>query len=141
MSITEKWADGLAERFGTELEKVRAEIRAGLAETRNAMRVGGHRSAPLLPNALASTSGGRLVGWSIRETSGTNPVVVTLYDGRDVTADVLAVVPLPAGGAATASLGLPGVSFGDGLYVGTSTAPGSATAGAAAGAVWFGSVD
>jgi hypothetical protein len=125
-------ADRIADVVGAEGARVRAELAAGLQQTVNGLRVTAGRPAPFLPNALNSTARGRLVGWSLRETAG-NPATVTLYNGRDTGADVLAVIPLTANAGATLLPGSPGVSFGDGLY--------AAVSGAVTGALYFGAVD
>jgi hypothetical protein len=128
-SIVEK----VAERVALEGEKIRDEVRAGLKETRDTLRVAGARYAPIYPNSVAASSGGRLVGWSIRETAGA-AAVVTVYSGRDVYGDVIATVSLAANGS---SVHFPGggsgVSFGDGAYV--------AVTGAVVGSLYFGAVD
>lgn len=125
--------DRIAERFVLEGEKIRDQVRAGLKETRDSLRITAARYATLYPNSLHATSPGRLVGWSIRETSGAAPATVTIYDGREATANILAVVNLLAGVSSTIGLPGSGVSFGDGLYV--------AGTGAVAGALYFGAVD
>lgn len=132
MSLTQRVVDDVAERIALEGEKVRDEIRAGLAETRNGLRVTGARYVPIYPNSLAAASAGRLVGWSVRETAGA-AAVVTVYAGRDANADVLATIPLAANGGSTHLPGGPGVSFGDGAYV--------AVTGAITGALYLGAVD
>jgi hypothetical protein len=133
VSLVEKVTEAVSERFALEGEKVRDEFRAGLKETRDAVRVAGARYAPIYPNSLAASSPGRLAGWSVRETTGTTPAVVTVYAGRDPQADVLATVALAAGGSSNHSIGGAGVSFGDGAYV--------AVTGAVVGSLYFGAVD
>jgi hypothetical protein len=125
-------ADRIADTVAQEGARVRAELAAGLAQTVNGLRVTAGRPQPLLPNALNSTARGRLVGWSLRETAG-SPATVTVYNGRDTGADVLAVIPLAANAGASVLPGSPGVSFGDGLFV--------AVTGAVVGALYFGAVD
>lgn len=131
----DKALDRLAERFALELAGVRAEFRAGLTQTANALRITAARPQVLNPNGLNSNGAGRLVGWSLRETSGSAPAVVTLYaarDGGDPGA-VVAVVALAAGASTLWAPGSPGVSFGDGLF--------AVTTGAVAGPLYFGAVD
>jgi hypothetical protein len=66
----------------------------------------------------AATSPGRLVGWSFRvSTLATDPGVVQLRDGFDVTGDVIAVVVIPPGRDAQQWLAPGGVSFQQGLFV------------------------
>lgn len=138
MSTAQKALDNLAERVVLEGERVRAELRAGLEETRNGQRIVGARAAALpigTPTFRAANGRGRLCGWSLRETTGNagSPAVVTVYDGLDASADVLAVVSIPAGTSANQAPALPGVSFGDGVYV--------AVSGAVVGSLYFGAVD
>lgn len=134
MSVFEKGADALVERFGLEFERLRDEVRAGLSQTRNALRVSGHRPVPIIANATATTEAGRLVGWTIRETSGTNPATVEVYGSRgDASGDLLLTIQLTAGTSTTHIGGLPGVSFGDGAFV--------AVTGAVKGSLFLGVVD
>lgn len=135
MSALDKAFEHFTERLVGEIATLRADFSAGLAETRNAVRITGARNYPLVNGGgLVSTGrGGRLVGWSVRESSGSNPATVTVYDGRDTSGDVLATFTLPAGASSNAALPAPGVSYADGLFV--------ATAGAVVGSVYFGAVD
>lgn len=66
---------------------------------------------------LASTSAGRLVGWSLRESTGTAPGVVRIWDGRDNQGALLACVNLGQGASETQWMAPGGVSFQHGLYV------------------------
>jgi hypothetical protein len=127
--------DKLADRFALEFDGARAEFRAGLTQTANALRITAARPQPLTPNGLNSNGAGRLVGWSLRETSGTAPATVTLYAARDGAdpAAIVATVVLPAGTSTLWAPGTPGVSFGDGLF--------AVTAGAVVGPLYFGAVD
>lgn len=130
-----KIADKLADVFANEGERTRAALASGLTKTVNGLRVTGARPQALAPNAIASTGAGRLVGWSIRETSGSAPAVVSIYAGRDAgdPLALVAVIPLSANAGDTKLPAVPGVSFGDGLYV--------AVTGAVSGALYFGAVD
>lgn len=144
MSTAQKALDSLAERVVLEGERVRAEFRAGLAETRNAVTIRGARLVPLpgaTPAGLVSSSSGRLVGWSVRETSGAAGAVLTVYTGRDATGDVVATVVLPAGGAQTIGLPGAGVFFDDAAYFVVTAAPGAGSAGTVVGSLYLGAVD
>jgi hypothetical protein len=130
----EHLADRIADAVALEGQRVRAELAAGLSDTVNGLRVTAARPAKLNPNALNATSAGRLVGWSLRETSGGAPAVVTIYDGREAaSADPIVTLPLLAGGGATQMPAATGVSFGDGLFV--------QVTGAVVGSLFFGAVD
>lgn len=139
MSMVEKLLEKLVERVEFQGDALRAELAAGLAESRNGQRITGARLAPIYPNTLAATSRGRLVGWSMREAGDTltpaapAPAVVTVHDGRDATADVVAVIPLSAGAGTTQWLGPGGVSFGEAAYV--------EVVGTVKGSLYFGAVD
>jgi hypothetical protein len=61
-------------------------------------------------------SPGRLVGWSLHESSGTNPALVRLWDGREAGAKVLGYVALTAGQADN-KWNAPGVSITDALLI------------------------
>lgn len=129
-----KIADKLADVFANEGERTRAALASGLTKTVNGLRVTGARPQALQANAIASTGAGRLVGWSIRETAGA-AAVITIYAARDASDPLalVATIPLVANGGDTKLPAVPGVSFGDGLYV--------AVTGAVAGALYFGAVD
>jgi hypothetical protein len=139
VSIVEQLLEKLVERVEFQGETLRAEVAAGLAESRNGQRITGARLAPIYANTLAATTRGRLVGWSVREAGDTltppAPAAarVTIYDGRDSSADVLAVIQLGAGAADTQWLGPGGVSFGEAAFV--------AVTGTVAGSLYFGAVD
>jgi hypothetical protein len=133
VSVVNKLLESIAEKVVLSGEAVRDEIRAGLQQTRNALRITGARNAPIYPNTVLNAAPARVVGWSIRETSGTNPATITLYDSRDTSGDVLAVLNLPAG--ATSNHGLPssGVTATEAVYI--------AVTGAVLGSVYLGAVD
>jgi hypothetical protein len=126
----------LAERFGLELAQVRAEFSAGLKETRNALRITGARPFPVYGSIRAANSAGRLAGWTFRETSGTGPATVSIYEGNDASdpQTLVATFTLTAGASLPGALPAPGVSFGEvGLFV--------AVTGAVAGVLYLGAVD
>lgn len=68
-----------------------------------------------------TSSPGRVVGWSIRETGGTSGCVMRLFDGRDTSGSLLATVQVAASPAAASSqqtwFGNSGISITDALYV------------------------
>jgi hypothetical protein len=121
-----------------EGERTRIAMAAGLAETRNGLRVDGaaYRSIPAA-GGLVYNGTRRLVGWSARETGGTNPVNVDLYDGRSPGdfSTLVATFHLAAGDSKTTTIMPAGVSFGEGLYAVVS---GGGTLSATA---WIGAVD
>lgn len=104
MSIAETIADKLGELFALQEERTRAQIDAGLIQTRNALRLQGARTVTLNGNAGTQSvwaGPGRLVGWSV--LAGASPVTVSIYDGRPdsyTTADLVAVFALTAGQSA-----------------------------------------
>lgn len=135
MSVTQKLLERIAEAVTTAGETVRSEIQAGLAQTRNGLTVRAAALRPVYPNTVTNAGTGRLIGWSLRETSGTNPVVVTLYDSRDNSGDVVAQVSLAAGAVSNHGLPGAGVSFGEALFAEVTGA------GTVRGPVYLGAVD
>lgn len=131
----DKALDRLADRFALEMAGVRAEFRAGLTQTKDALRLTGARPVPM--GGIGSSRllwGGpvRLVGWNLWASGG--PVRVLLHDGRDTGADVVGVVDLAALEHDAQWLGA-GVSLGEALYaeiVGTGTLTGAVYLGAVA---------
>jgi hypothetical protein len=121
MGWVENKLEHLATAVAAEGDKTRLEMAAGLAQTQRGLRVDGAASRPL-PVAGGVVYGGarRLVGWSVRETGGTNPVSVDLYDGSDAgaidPARLVAAFTVPAGGSTTKSIMPAGISFGEGLF-------------------------
>lgn len=134
MSLQDDLRDAIAS-IPLALERVQAELRVGLGEFHNGLRLQGARHVAVGAGgrALASAGSGRLVGWSLRAAGGA--VTVTLRDGRDASGDVLAVLELADGATDTQWLGPGGVSFVEGLYVETDGD------GALTGAAWLGAVD
>lgn len=116
-----------------ELERIRSEVEAGLAQFQGTSRIDGARYLPAGGRELAWAGAARLVGWSVRAVG--NPVVVALRNGRDDQADVVAVIDLPAGGTQTVWFGPGGVSCPEGLFIDRSGT------GILEGAVWIGAVD
>jgi hypothetical protein len=102
--MAEAIADRLGELFALQGDRIRDEIRAGLEQTNNALRLQGARNRPIYPNTVAWAGSGRLVGWSI--AGGASGGTVTVYDSRDTSGEVLAVVAV--GADETHNHGLPG---------------------------------
>ena len=106
-----------------EIDYVRwlQQMQTDLAETLGGVMLRGAR-----PVQVASADGGtlrptsspgRLVGWSLRETSGAAPAVVRLHDGRDANAPLVGVVSLPQGSDRSAWFAPGGLSLQEGLFV------------------------
>lgn len=112
------------EKGTAEIDYVRwlQQMQTDLAETLGGVMLRGARPVQVGTadggTPRASTSPGRLVGWSLRVPAfSTNPGVVRLRDGQDASGAVLAVVNLPAGQSNTTWLAPGGVSFQYGLFV------------------------
>jgi hypothetical protein len=120
------WVEDKIEHLATtvalEGERTRTEVAAGLAQTQRGLRVDGAAPRPLPTVSGLLYAGGpkRLVGWTARETGGTNPVSVDLYDGTDAgavdPARLVVTFTVPTGGTDKLNLMPAGVSFGEGLY-------------------------
>lgn len=115
---------GQQEKGTHEIDYVRwlQQMQTDLAETLGGVMLRGSRAVQVgisdQATARASTSPGRLVGWSLRVPAfSTNPGVVKLHDGQDANGPVIAVINLPAGSSKTETLGHAGVSFQHGLFV------------------------
>lgn len=113
-----------------ETHRLLAGLMADLSESMNGLTLRGARAIPVgtAPNGtlrpLSSGAAGRLVGWSLRESSGTAGVLVRIFDGHDANGTLLATIPLAAATVSVAdaekSLGsLPhgGVSITDGCII------------------------
>jgi hypothetical protein len=130
----------VAATVALEGARTRSEVAAGLAETQRGQRVDGAAYRPL-PAAGGVVYGGsrRLVGWTVRETGGTNPASVDLYDGGDAgavdPARLVATFTVPAGGSIAHHAMPAGVAFVDGLFAVVSGT------GVLRGAVHLGAVD
>lgn len=112
-----------------EGDKTRAGIADAFADTIKGQRIKGARPRPISLNAANATSGGQLVGWSVRAVGG--PLTLTFRDG-DAGGDVIAAPSTLADGQTTTHpLTAAGISFVQNLYV---EATGT---GAAVGALWF----
>lgn len=120
----------LAATIALEGERTREAFAAGLAETKEGLRVTGARYVPIRP--MVTSAGGRLAGWSL--LAGAAAAVVTLHDGQTADDDVVSVITLAAGEAATVPIPGAGISFVHGLFA-------EITGGPVSGAVWLGAVD
>ena len=114
----------LAETVGGVLLRAARPVQVGVAEG---------------AQNLASTSAGRLVGWSLRESTGTSPAVVRVWDGRDNTGALVACVNLGQGASETQWMAPGGVSFQHGLFV--EVIEGDGLSVAVEGAVYLGGVE
>jgi hypothetical protein len=92
----------------------------------------------VLPTQL-SGSPGRLVGWSVRETIGTNPYVIRFHNGDSAAADLVAMITGGAGTADNKWFGPGGISFTEGLYVELVTGGGLSSA--VEGVIYLGAAD
>lgn len=118
-----------------ELARITNELQAGLQEFHNGNRITGARYVPLTRGNLLNAGPGRLVGWSLR-LEGAGPMTVYLRDGRDPSAEAVAVVELGVDlDRGTAWMGPGGVSFGEALWLDAQGV------GEVEGAVWLGAVD
>jgi hypothetical protein len=95
-----------------------SQMRADVAESVGGVMLRAARAVPLtvLPTIL-SASPGRLVGWSVRETTGANPYVLRFRNGDNVGADLCAMVTGSQGTADNKWFGPGGISYTEGLYV------------------------
>jgi hypothetical protein len=128
-----------------EIDYVRwaSQMQADLAQSLGGIMLRGARPVPIGSAAAGSnrplSSPGRIVGWSLHETSGTNPALVRLFDGRDTTGSLLASVQVAASPAAASCnntwFGTSGISVTDALYVDVSGA------GTIEGTLYLGGVD
>ncbi|WP_367575277.1 hypothetical protein [Streptomyces griseoaurantiacus] len=112
------------EKATHEIDYVRwlQQMQTDLAETLGGIMLRGARPVQIGTadgaTVRASTSPGRLVGWSLRVPAfSADPGVVRLRDGQDANGAVLAVVNVAAGKSETVWLAPGGISFQYGLYV------------------------
>jgi hypothetical protein len=98
-----------------------SQMQADLAQSLGGVMLQGAR-----PVAIGSAPGGsqrplsspgRLVGWSVHETSGTGSAVLRIWDGRETNTRLVAILSVPAGQAVDNVWISPGVSITDALYV------------------------
>lgn len=131
--IEEKLAH-LAQVTALEAELTRSELAQQFTSTVRGLRIDGALPRQFRPGAVNYSSGGRLVGWSLRAV--TADVIVTFHDGQDAFADVLGTTVIKAGTSETVCAPGAGVSFAEALFAEVSTA-----GGAIVGAVWIGAAD
>lgn len=58
----------------------------------------------------------RLLGWSVRESGGTNPVAIDLYDAESATGNRVGTIRLAANESETVWLGEDGITVNTGIY-------------------------
>lgn len=112
-----------AEKSTAEIDYVRwlQQMQTDLTETVGGVLLRGARSVPVGTanggTMRPTSSPGRLVGWSLRETVGTQAAVVKLYDGRDNAAPLVGTVSIPQGSDRMAWFSPGGISLTEGLFV------------------------
>lgn len=101
-----------------ELQRLTTELKAGLQETHAGQRIDAARYVDVGRAPLLWGDRCRLVGWSLREAGDLpdSPASITLRNGRDDTAEVVAVIDLAAGGHETRWLGPGGVAVTEALW-------------------------
>lgn len=85
------------------------------------------------------SSPGRIVGWSLHETGGTDPALCRIWDGRESGTRPLAYLSVPAGGTENRWMGGGGISVTDALLV--EFASGASLSAAVEGVLYLGAVD
>lgn len=140
-----------------QLMRVIQQLQANLADSVNGITLRGALPVPIggpvggQSQAMSrplSNGAGRLVGYSLRESSLTAPILIRLYDGPDANGRLVDTIPLASGVAASSDskarvwYGPGGLSLTAGLYVQLTALDGvSAPLGAVEGDVFLGSVD
>ncbi|MEV4557784.1 hypothetical protein AB0K51_12380 [Kitasatospora sp. NPDC049285] len=105
-----------------EVEYIRwlSQLQADLAQSINgvALRAARPVAIGVAPNGSQRplSSAGRIVGWSVRETTGA-AAVVRLWDGREAGGQLLGVIAFPAGAAANVMPSGGGINVSDALFV------------------------
>ncbi len=96
-----------------------AELRQELAGTRLGVVIKGAevRSFKAGASSGLSFSPGRLMGWSLRETSGAGSATVYVRDGRDNQADIIAVIQLQPSESARDWFAPGGISYQWGIFL------------------------
>jgi hypothetical protein len=128
-----------------EIDYVRwlQQMQTDLAETLGGVMLRGARPVQVLTTtggtARPLSSPGRLVGWSMRETSGAASAVIRLYDGRDNTAPLVASFSLSQGSDKQAWFAPGGISLQEGLFV--EAVAGGGLSQAVEGAVFLGAAE
>lgn len=134
MGKTEDLLEKLADSIVRDGERWRDEYRASMSQFANGVRLQAARPIPLNAQKLLWGGPCRLVGWSVRAVGGT--ATLSLRNGRDDTADLVATVTVSADGVTdTRWLSPGGVSVGEALWA-TYTGAGTLT-----GTVYLGAVD
>lgn len=107
----------IAGAFALEGERIRDELRAGMAATDRGNRIDGARYRPLPTYANQPTWNGpaRLVGWSLYARGQAARMVV--HDGHDSSGDVVAVVDLASLEHDSQWFGPSGVSLTEAVYL------------------------
>jgi hypothetical protein len=103
-----------------EIDLIRwtAQMRADVAETLGGIMLRGARPVEITAvPTLLSGSPGRLVGWSIHETSGSSGFNIRFRNGTDAAQPLIACSTGTAGATDTKWLNPGGVSFTEGLYL------------------------
>lgn len=128
-----------------EVEYVRwaLQLQADLAASLSGVELRGALPIPIGSAPAGSmrplSSPGRIVGWSLHETGGTNPAVVRLWDGRESGANPLAYISVPAGGTDNRWQGGGGISVTDALMIDTES--GGSLSQTVEGVLYIGAVD
>lgn len=127
------WA-GLPFALEAPLERIRAAVaRSGRGVILQGAEVRALQDRSVAPTGTQlAGAGGRLQGWSLRETAAA-PARLVLRNGRDSAADVVAIVSLSAG-ESNREFWPGGVSFTEALYA-------DLVLGAVEGVVYIGAVD
>lgn len=128
--------ESLAAAVSFEAERTRLELAAALSQSIKGARIDGALPRQIRANAQNLGVGGRLLGWSLRN-SGATTVTINFRDGHDVGGDLIGTELLGTNSAWARSsvwFGVAGASFGEGLWV-------EVTGGTVDGAVYLGAVD
>ena len=110
----------LADALGAvaDLNDAMQQLQVGLKTTNAIARLGAEpRQVYNGTSQRISNSVGRLAGFSLRETSGTDVAVVRLRDGIDANGDLLATISLAAAESVRDWFLPGGIAFGAGCYV------------------------
>lgn len=114
-----------------QAENVRwiSQLQTELSQSVGGVLLRGARVAQIETARRPMTSGGALIGYSIRENGGV-AALVHLRDGPDAAGDLVCTLALAAGESAQAWFGPGGLNIGQGLFVHVET-------GSVAGAVYL----
>lgn len=98
------------------------EVAPGPGARETILNTGALRVRPLAVRTLTTTAqlasmGGRLRGWSARETTGNTGAVVELYDGSNASGQLLVPVGVTSGQSANAWFGDDGIDVESGVFV------------------------